>query len=208
MWWVDLAKISVTILKDILPIIRDVSLAIVPWLGLSAWRRQLVGTKRVNAAEKLLETVYELQRAIQVARSPNCYSSVKFSLSAVHTQRLSIPANTEAVERPQLEDLRNRLRAHLDRFMEVEKKRKDVRIAALKGRVRLSKQVREVMAPLNSLSAEFVDHHLLWCDQLSSGKDVSLEERTLFSYGSSDEFASELDQAIEAIEAFCEPWLR
>lgn len=188
--WVNLAKMWV-------PILKDIALVIAAFLALSTWRRQLVGTKQQDAAEKLLEAVYELEYAMRTARHPNLSSS-------------------EAGDRPRSdsEDRRERstndkIYAYQKRFMEVQRKQfNDVRIATLKARVRLGKQVKEVVAPLNGLTAELVAHHYLWSLELSQGKDTGLENRTLFSGGDADEFSKKVDQAVEKVETFCEPWLR
>jgi hypothetical protein len=53
--------------------LQAISVTVAAWsavYGLSAWRRQLIGSKKAEAAEKLLACSYEARDIIDAARSP------------------------------------------------------------------------------------------------------------------------------------------
>lgn len=182
--------------KEWVPILKDIVFSIVACLGLGTWRRQLVGTKKQDAAERLPETVYELQHAMQVARDPTSFSN-----------EASDRLRSDSEDRRE-RSTHDRIYAYRKRIIEVQRKCNDFRIAALKGRVRLGKQVKEIEASLNGLTAELVAHHYFWSLELNQGKDTGPEDRTLFSGGDTDEFSKKVNRAVECVEAFCECWLR
>ena len=54
-------------------ILQALSIALTAWfaiLGLSAWRRQLVGKRKFEAAEEILLITYKLQRGLTFVRNP------------------------------------------------------------------------------------------------------------------------------------------
>jgi hypothetical protein len=65
-------------LQAISIIIAALSVAVAAWsavFGVHAWRRQLIGGKKAEVAEKALTAIYEAREIVQAARSPMSYSN-------------------------------------------------------------------------------------------------------------------------------------
>lgn len=68
-----LTEINWTLTKDVFSITGTVGALIFAYLGLSTWKRQLMGTSEYELAKKSILLTYEVQQLIQGVRNPMFY---------------------------------------------------------------------------------------------------------------------------------------
>jgi hypothetical protein len=192
------------IIKVAAPTLQALSIAataIFAVLGLSAWRRQLVGKRRLEIAEEILVATYRIQGDLAHVRNPLVYGD-------------------EGQSRPRLAQEMDRAAPVKDNyFVPLERMKKLDDDFAHFQKARLLAQAYfgpEAAQPFDAIMRVYRDvavaAHMLVTTAGESRRDVGLEtvsawETTIWQISPDDKFVQAVSHAVTEIEALCRPAL-
>jgi hypothetical protein len=190
------APATFSIIKDFVVSGVAISGAVVGWKALSKWREETVGKRRLELAEDVLSAFYQIQEAIQDARTP-------LVLAEEMVKEEGVP--DEVAGNPAYAPIR-RLRDAFEHIRDLRTKRH--RFAAVFGRD-ATKPWDEVEAILNRMRAAS-DALLRLRDEHTTASDPDAEfyreQRHILFRGLGDDLITpRLTAAVEQIEAICRP---
>lgn len=186
-------------------IIAALSVAVAAWsatLGVHAWRRQVIGTKRTDVAEKALTAIYEARDILEAARSP-------MSFGDEGKTRTPQPGETEAQTRH-----RNSYYAPAERLLE----QRDFFMATNASRYRLLAYFGPTAAAPFETIYRARNKVLISTRMLLTMPDRDLRqdqieslrrwEADIWSIGdANDVIKRDVDAAVAQLEALCRPAL-
>ena len=185
--------------KDIVSMIGTIGVLTIGVVGLSTWRKQLLGTSKYQVAKDILTATYRLQDAMQAVRSP-----------MVYLKREEVEAGNQ---------LKEEQRVYSERLRYLDEQKSILRTLALEARAIWGEQGEQCLEKLNALvgtlHAEIWLHFWLKGAYAGSGatvdrnpKRVQANDDVVYWTSGDDNFSKQIASAVQDVEEMFQSKMR
>lgn len=199
LWVLSKAPAAVGVLKDLVLAGVAISGAVVGWKALTKWREETVGKRRLELAEEVLTSFYQVQAVIRSVRAPFIDAREQVAEEGVPDDVVAHPAY----------GVRRRLRDSFDKIIDLRTKRH--RFAAVFGKEATAPwdEIEAVLREIDDACGALLDlggEHVPANDPNAS---FYIEQRQIaFLSPRSDPITPRVERAVHNIEARCQPIIR
>lgn len=199
------------ILKDIITIIAACSAIFIGFSGLSSWKKQLKGTAEYNLSKRLITGLYSYRDAIKHVRNPALYN---------HEREMPSQEQVKTMSKDEI-DFYGYSKAYQNRWNKVDEAKKQFYADRLEGEAIWGKEFIDLFKPIPELENELfsaLQTNMIVRNPESSKADkdawreMSRKKRDVLydvsNTKKSDEFMSELNDAIGKFEGYLKPHLK
>nr|WP_137831842.1 hypothetical protein [Methylobacterium sp. L1A1] len=198
-WIAEKAPTAISVGKDLILAGAAISTAVVGWRALGKWRDETLGKRRLELAEDVLATFYQVQEVIHDARG-------RFVDAREMVREEGV---LDEVARSVAYAPRRRLRASFDKIVDLRTKRH--RFAAVFGQEATKPwdDIEAVLREIDGACDTLLDlrgEHVPRSDP--SAAFYAEQRRILGRGGPDDPIAPRVAQAVADVEAICRPMVR
>lgn len=185
--------------KDIVSMIGTIGVLTIGVVGLSTWRKQLLGTSKYQVAKDILTATYRLQDAMQAVRSP-----------MVYLKREEVEAGNQ---------LKEEQRVYSERLRYLDEQKSILRTLALEARAIWGEQGEQCLEKLNALVGTL--HAEIWLHFWLKGayagfgatvdrnpKRVQANDAVVYWTSGDDNFSKQIASAVQDVEAMFQSKMR
>ncbi len=168
--------------------------AIVAFIGINAWKKQLKGSTEYELAKRYLKSVYKIRDAIKYVRNP-----------FISIDEMAVALKENGVENPDYSNNQQTNRAvYSVRWKKVMEARIDLDVELLEAEVIWGKEAVNVIGDLNAQINKLYVSLKMFLEE----RNVKPDRDIIYDIGDQDTFNPEVQKAIEKIESFIKPHLK
>ncbi|MFC1511729.1 hypothetical protein ACFL5H_00860 [Candidatus Latescibacterota bacterium] len=197
-----------TIVQNVILALSGVTTAILAYIGLSTWRKELKGKSEYAKAKEVLKAVYKVRRAFMYVRNPAIYQYEYPDEMCDHSGHLKEEHNYEGT----LYVYENRLKPLTEAFQELEEQNLD-------AQVEWGPEFQNVIIPLRKCMAKIQITIQRMLEEKKNPHYVTkmspeerAEESSVLYYGGEDsehdKFTPKINAAIELFEKELRPHIK
>lgn len=212
------SKDSIEIIRDAIVALAAASTAIIAFLGLKAWRKQLIGRAQYELARRLLRATYTVRDAIPQLR--NIFTTADEHAEAIQEIRKIEPKfRSKGLE----DDLKIFIHVYQIRGRKFNEALSDLQIEKLEAEVLWGHKITDVFNPLydcvRELSLSIQEYLMLRQRGTYSEEEKTEQEKKRFKElhdivfeisadPEKDPFTAKVQEAIETINLYFRPYLK
>ena len=186
----EIAKLTLEIINTF----AILSGAVMAFVGVNAWKKQLKGSTEYELAKRYLKAVYKIRDAIKYVRNP-----------FISIDEMAVALKENGIEKPDYSNNQQTNRAvYSIRWKKVMEARTNLDVELLEAEVLWGKVAVDVVDDLNARINKLYVSLKMFLEE----RNIKPDRDIIYDMGDQDTFNHEVKKAIKKIEFFIKPHLR